>query len=344
MSAMNDEWLRGRSERLTGRIQVRTEKDWVVAAVQSREVFESGLRAIGLPETEVARAVFLRDETHSRVRAIDAEIVRYRQPGVYYAFDPVPADLYVQRNSAWQRLADWFKGREVRVLETTSTEVRVPLFVLSSADVEGCTAAFNLEEMQGRNLSWNMTIYGNGVGGAREFAVSAVAGFTAAAGQIKVVFVPVLLALQRVVVLEAGRQIGSGVQIDGSSVHTNSSPGLLVLPPGTGPPAGLLVRRFPLAGDTTGALATYQWVYKRTSRLHTQIGLDVFGGKLSMNVGTELTTQVTLTYGLRGGYDYVLLGVAQGDGLLWALPALPMGGDNESVNVDGANQPKLLAE
>ncbi len=319
---MSEGWISGQSEPLTGRIEVGDEKDRVATAVQSRQAFESGLRSIGLPEDEVMRAVAVRDDTHTQLRAINAEIMRFNRPGVRYASDPVPPELYIRRKSTWQRMADWFDGKEVRVLETTDTEVRVPLFTLSCADADGCTAAFNWEAMKGHTLTWSMTVYGSGIGGSRELSVSAFAGFTAAAGQTKVVFVPLTVTLQRVVVLQADRQIGAGIQVDSSSVHTSSSPGLLLLPRDTRPPAGPPVQRFPLASDTTGALATYEWTYKRTSEMHAKLGLEAFSSKISLRVGTKLTTQITLRYELRGGHDYILLSAAEGDGLLWA-PLVP---------------------
>lgn len=316
-------WLSGRSEPLTGKIWIGDEEDRVVTAVQSRRAFESGLRSIGLAEGEVARAVTLRNETDTQLRAINAEIMRFREPDVYYAFDPVPPQLYIQRNSVWQRLADWFGGKEVRVLEATNTEARVPLFILSCADADGCTAAFNRAQMKGDTLTWSMIVFGSGIGGSRELSASASAQFTAAAGQTKVIFVPLTVSLQRVVVLEAGRQIGAGVQVDASSIRASSVPGLLLLPAGTSPPAGPPIQRFPLAGDTTGALAAYEWTYERKSEMHAELGLEAFNSKFSLNVGTELTTQVALKYELRGGYDYLMFRAAEGDGLLWGPPVSP---------------------
>lgn len=317
------EWLSGRSERLTGKIRMGDEKDPVVTAVQSHYAFESGLRSIGLAEAEVAHAVTLRDEIDTQLRAINAEIMRYHQPGVYYAFDPVPPQLYVRRKSVWQRLADWFGGKEVRVLESIDTEVRVPLFILSCADVDGCTAAFDRQQMKGHALTWSMTVYGSGIGGSRELSASASARFSAAAGQTKAIFVPLTVTLQRVAVLEANRQIGAGVQVDASSIRANSAPGLLLLPSGTKPPAGPSIQRFPLAGDTTGALAAYEWTYERKSEMHVELGLEAFNSKISLNVGTSFTTQAALKYELRGGYDYVLFSAAEGDGLLWGPPVPP---------------------
>ena len=322
---MDDDWLSGIVEPLEGKVAIGGQKDWVDAALQSRAAFGSGLRSIGLPEDEVERAVSLRDDTEAQLRAIELDIESYRPPGVLFAVDPVPPELYARQRSVWRRLADYFSDREVRVLDTAVTEVRVPLFVLAGADVAGCTATFDQQEMRSRPLTWTMTVFGNGLGGSRELKASAEASFTAEAGEVKVVFQPLKLMLQRVAVLLDGRQVGGGVQVDSASIRTDSSPGLLLLSAQARPPAGPSVQRFPLAGDTTGALATYKWIYARTSKRNLSLGVDAFHTKLSLTVGTELTTQVTLQYELRGGHDYVLVRAAQGDGLLWAPTELPVG-------------------
>src|ERR1035437_2260236 len=101
--------------------------------------------------------------------------------------------------------------------------------------------------MKSRPLTWGMTVFGNGLGGSCELKASAEASFTAAAGQTKVVFQPLKLMLQRVVVLLDGRQVGGGVQADIGSVRTDSSPGLRLLSAEARPPAGPSVKRFPLA-------------------------------------------------------------------------------------------------
>jgi hypothetical protein len=320
---MDDDWLSGIVEPLDGKVAIGPQQDWVNAALQSRAGFGSGLRSIGLPEDEVKRAVSLRDDTEAQLRAIELEIESYRPPGRSFVADPVPPELYAQRRSVRRRLADYFNDREIQVLDTAVREVRVPLFVLAGADVPGCTATFAQQEMHSRHLTWSMTVFGNGLGGCRELKASAEASFTAEAGQAKVVFQPLKLILQRVAGLQGARQVSGGVRVDSGSIRTDSSPGLLLLSAEARPPAGPLVRRFPLAGDTTGAVATYAWVYARTSKKNLTLGVDAFHTNVSLIVGTELTTQVTLEYGLRGGHDYVLLSAAEGDGLLWAPVGAP---------------------
>jgi hypothetical protein len=163
-----------------------------------------------------------------------------------------------------------------------------------------------------------MTVFGSGLGGSQELKASAAASFTAAAGEAKAVFQPLKLTLQRVAVLLEGRQVAGGVQVDSAGIRTDASPGLLLLSSQARPPVGRTVQRFPLVGETTGALAAYTWVYARSSKKNLSVGLDAFHTKLSLSVGTELTTQVTLQYEPRGGHDYTLPRVAEGDGLLWA--------------------------
>lgn len=322
---MDDDWLSGAVEPLPGNVAIGGQKDWVDAALQSHAAFGSGLRSIGLPEEEVERAVSLRDDTEAQLHAIELEIEIYHPLGVSFAVDPVPPELYAKRRSVRQRLADYFSDREVRVQDTAVIEVRVPLFVLACADVAGCTATFDRQEMKSRPLTWGLTVFGNGLGGSRELKASAEASFTAAAGQIKVVFQPLKLMLQRVVVLLDGRQVGGGVQVDTGSVRTDSSPGLRLLSAEARPPAGPPVWRYPLADDTTGALATYKRTYERTSKRNLSLGVDAFHTKVSLTVGAELTTQVELQYELRGGHDYTLLRAAEGDGLLWAPAERPAG-------------------
>jgi hypothetical protein len=322
---MEDHWLSGTVEPLQGNVAVGRQKDWVDTALQFRDAFASGLRPLGLPEAEFERTVSLRDDTAAQLQAIDLDIERYQQPGVRFADDPVPPELYARQRSVLRRLSDYFNDREIQVLETAETEVRVPLFILAGAEVEGCTAAFDQEEMRARPLTWSMTVFGTGLGGSRELRTSAVATFTAAAGETKVVFQPLKLRLERVAVLQNGRRIGGGIRANSAEATTDASPGLLLLSSKTRPPGGPLLRRFPLAGDTTGALATYKWMYARTSKKTLSIGADAFRTSLSLTVGTELTTEVALEYGLRGGHDYALHGIAEGDGLLWAPAGTAVG-------------------
>jgi hypothetical protein len=97
------------------------------------------------------------------------------------------------------------------VLETALAELRVPLFVLGSADAEGCTASFNLEKKYSNGAHWSVKIVGNGFTSSAYLETTTHVTFTANSGECKVVFLPVAVAMQRVDVLRGGRRIGSSL-------------------------------------------------------------------------------------------------------------------------------------
>jgi hypothetical protein len=49
-----------------------------------------------LPDDEVERTVSLRDDTEAQLRAIELDMESYRPPGVLFAEDPVPTELYAR--------------------------------------------------------------------------------------------------------------------------------------------------------------------------------------------------------------------------------------------------------
>jgi hypothetical protein len=78
------------------------------------------------------------------------------------------------------------------------------------------------------------------------------------------------------------------------------------------------VQTYPLAGDPTGALATYTYGYEQEKPSSLRIPLGVPGVKLSLTAKSSITSSVTVTYQLRSGRDYKLYRAEDGDGLVWA--------------------------
>jgi len=215
------------------------------------------------------------------------------------------------------RVFSMFERQRIRVLETIETPVRIPLFLLGCADVEGCTATFGRETSEVLALKWDMTIYGSGHSRSRELAVSVATKFSATAGQVKMVFLDLTLPVERIEIRKARRTIGIGVQINGAGVKPAASPGLYVLSAVSPPPTGAEITHFPLSGDTTGALTTYQWIYSRSNRSTATVGINAFNMKLNFSYESMLAEQTSLTFELRGGHDYTMLAAAEGDGVLW---------------------------
>jgi hypothetical protein len=134
---------------------------------------------------------------------------------------------------------------------------RIPLFLLAAAPVEGCTASFGTKSYFDRNPVWLINIFGTGLGGSAAFRVAASTTFTAASSEHKLVFLPASGAVEKVTWLRRGRPIGRGHRIDAATLHPAGAPGLLLLPKEIQLPAGDIAQTFPLADDTTQAIATY---------------------------------------------------------------------------------------
>jgi hypothetical protein len=135
------------------------------------------------------------------------------------------------------------------------------------------------------------------------------------------IFLDLTLPVEHIEISKEGQRIGTGFRIDGANVKPAASPGLYLLSAASLPPTGAEVTQFPLVGDTSGALATYQWTYKRSAKMMATLGVKAFNSSLTLSYGSVLTDQISLTYELRGGHDYRLLAAADGDGLLWAPTA-----------------------
>jgi hypothetical protein len=164
--------MAGTEEPLEGSTGLGPILEWDIIALRTDGAL-AGLRSAGLPDDEIAEAWAIQEE----INMIAREAAGYRIPGVSYLSDPVPLEVREREISAWSRLKDWASGRQVRVLETADIPVRIPLFLLGCADVEGCTAAFSHETTEVRTLGWEMTIYGSGLSGSRELTTSVSAKF-----------------------------------------------------------------------------------------------------------------------------------------------------------------------
>jgi hypothetical protein len=236
---------------------------------------------------------------------------RYKEP------PPPVAEFYNARVVAADRLRNFLSGRRFRVDDTTTVPIQIPLFVLSAAAVEGCSASFARQQSTVVQMSWDVKIFGTGLTPSGSLQVLTEAVFSAKSGEAKVVFVPGSLRVEKVTALKRGRVIGHGYRIDGSKMKPDSEPGLFVLDPSTLLPAADVVKTYPLAGDTTGALATYKYSDKLSGGIGLQLGITAFGADIKLKGEIKRSASVELTYQLKGGHDYELRRFAEGDGLVW---------------------------
>jgi hypothetical protein len=83
------------------------------------------------------------------------------------------------------------------------------------------------------------------------------------------------------------------------------------------PPAGPLTQKYSLVNDSTGALATYEHMLSWLDTRKLNLGVRAFGSDLGVHAKVERKTSITLTYELRGGFDYELHSLQEGEGRVW---------------------------
>jgi hypothetical protein len=292
------EWIRGEEEPVEGSSTVAW-RTWEDTALDSPDDFSTALAETGFTPTEIADAMATRDAAQEEVRAAVAESAEDARRG------------------ALQRLRDWLAGRKVVVEERELVNLKLPLFLLAAPSAAGSTAQFTTSVERGSGLGWSISLSGTGLSGEAKVDASLSAGFEAAAGEAKLVFLPVIATAEKLRVTEAGRQ---SVRIDLSEMRRDEgvAPGVVLLAPDARPPIGAVEQTYPLAGDTSGAPATYKFAYKQTKSHGLKVGIKAFGADLSLESSSTLETSVSLSFGLPGGRDYELHRLAEGDGVLWA--------------------------
>ncbi len=206
------DWLYGEAEPLEGRVRVSA-RSWADSALADRDVVEPSLRD-ELRETDVLRGARATRRRGAPAQSWDGQIDDFRAPKTGdmrgWVTPPELEEMIVKRDSAVDRLRDWLAGRAFIVEAREDRELRIPVFVLAAADVPGCTATVSMKRERGVDLEWGVTIIGTGLGGGANVTVSSSATFSAASGEVKAVFVPAVVPVERVTVLKDGRRIGEG--------------------------------------------------------------------------------------------------------------------------------------
>jgi hypothetical protein len=313
-------WVRGTEEPIQGRATANVRR-WEERALANPGDFAADIRKLGLPDKEVESALDLATSAKTEV-----EGVRFGLG--FHSEEPSPEEkaetlrIYNStRISAIDRLANWWRRRAIRVDDRTMVKLDLPLFVFSAASVPGCVTSFTMQRDKAQDLGWSVAIFGTGLSADATVSVSASATFRAAAGQAKLVFLPVTVAVERVTVLDHGKPISQAHRIDVSSLGQQvSDPGLLLLSADARPALGMRARRYELAGDQTGGISSFEYLYRTSVKLAPAASINVYGLNLGLHYETRLEQDVMLAYDLSGGYDYELRETIYGDGVLWSTP------------------------
>ena len=316
-------WVRGTEEMIEGSATADSVR-WEDVALDNPQRFAAEMAVLGLQDEHIQSALNLVTSAQAEIRrtvwGVDAdELIDPQAPPTSEQAAEEHRVYSSARASAVSKMADWMRQRSIRIEESTTTQLRFPLFVISAASVPGCATSFAIEDTKDQDIGWSVTILGTGLGADSTVHASTSATFRAAAGEAKVVFLPVTIVVERVSIMNRGKPVSQGHRIDVSGLSKQKgNPGLLLLAADARPLFGRQEDRFELAGDTTGEIASFVVNYGRTRKLPVRIGVRAYGVDLGLSFQTAIERRVTMAYDLAGGYDYELYRTAEGDGVLWA--------------------------
>ncbi len=314
---MNMGPFRGKDQQVDGSASI-TAYSWEELAVSDREAFLYAIENLGLRQDDLSHLLTLRDDVAREVMELDSDYRRFFA-SVVYALEPEVAHRFlVRKQSALRRLGSWLKGYSVHVDNCELVEYHIPLFVLSAPAVDGCRVTFTSEGLTKGEMGWNLILAGSGFTETSVIAVAVSANFGASSGEAKVVFLPVSVQVEQVAILDRNSHVlARGTRAFVAEGPQAPTPGLLLLDAGSEPDPGALVRTFPLAGDTSGEIATYEYSYTQSSPRSLAVSIHALGADVGLKGSQSLQQSLTLRYELRGGYDYHLHNAATEEGLVW---------------------------
>ncbi len=315
------EWVHGTEERLEGSADLAF-FDWEESALDRPKQFATDLRDLGLPNQIINNALEVSEDGSKQVSK-EVRAFWDRQPRRYLTAPPeLEAEALIvfnsARSNAVQRLRDWWSGRVTVVERREPIELRCPLFVLGAPSAEGCKAQWMGVVEKDLDTSWSVAFAGTGLGRDGTATVSMSSTFEALSGQTKLIFVPITVQLERISITGSAVPQVQRWRLDVAGVSDqHRSPGPLLLTLDAVPPRGPVVDTYPLAGDPTDAIATFERAYRQAKTTRLSVGLKAKGIDLSITASSTMTSTVALQYTLKSGRDYELCQSATGDGLLF---------------------------
>jgi hypothetical protein len=314
------DWVRGTRVPFAGSATVDV-RPWEDAALDSPERFSMDLAEMGLPQPEIEEGLELRTVASKEVEAAIADFWKHH-PRQYWQTPPeVQREVQLiydsARGRARERVHDWLARRVITVETRLPVKLHLPLFLLSAPSAIGCTAEFTTSTNQSNTLGWSVKIGGMGVGSEADVTITTSASFEASTGQKKLIFLPVNVVVETIVVARGGSKIRSH-RIDLAGLRDQrNAPGAMLLDAEAKPALGDRVQTYPLANDSSDSTATYVYRYVQGPASNIKIGIPIQGIDVGLTSSTKMESAVEITFKLRSGIDYQLFRTAQGDGVLW---------------------------
>jgi hypothetical protein len=294
---------------------------WDSAWTESN-AFLKGLSNQGVPRSEVgaSRRIISAGKKEFETAIADfwaSQPYKYLQSpdDIQYEADQL---LESSKRSVLARLRNWWSGRGVVVEVRQLIDVRIPLFVLAAPTSPGSSAEYESTTENEGQLAWSVKLLGTGIAKSATVTSSVSSTLGADSGQTCLIFLPVLVAAEKVRIVDgSGQPLGHGTRLDLSpSIERTPVPSGFLLAPHAVPPPGPFLESYPLDGYA-GPPATYKYIYSQEESLSFDVGLGAFDVGLRLTGASTMTGSVAITFKLSGGTNYRLHRTANADGVVW---------------------------
>ena len=307
---------------VVGETRLLGSEDWAETALYGdRAAFEDALHRMGLTDEVVAEALVVRDDAYASATA-PINLGNARFYGIDGPFNATQERRERNRRWARQSLLDWLSGREWVTEESTMQTVDIPIFVLDSPAVDGCSTTLTRSRVSEEGACWTLGLAGSGFSRSSTIATTVTSTVSSRGGHAKLIFQPLVVEVALVSLREKGQVRSRGLQV----VPITSSKDL--------PPPGAMdfsrpmdVRSaspvdFRLSGDTSEDMSEYSFEYESSSGLTTKVGVTAFGATADLAVSRRLQRSLALTAELVAGRDYAMRQLADIDGIRWEASPL----------------------
>jgi hypothetical protein len=280
---------------VSGKIILAGKKEWIDIVRSSKIAFQRSLEATGFDS-----------ETISENLALYGETIRKGED-----------------------LKDWlmrFIGRYYVTLGTEIRFIKIPLFKLhlpekvNGVKVKGSKVTFKEETFTERNSNWSLRVFGTGMGATQNVKIVCSSEITAEKGKCKIVFVTIPIRVSKIALIKNNQPINYFIkaEVARSATFHNGAKSCnkkdcekdtkLI-----GPPSDV----YQLSEDTKGSISTYEkkWTYGTGRKVN--IGIIAFKMKASMEIQINRKHELTLTFDLPDGHDYILLPLKNKGGIKW---------------------------
>lgn len=222
-----------------------------------------------------------------------------------------------------RRIRDWLAGRDYRIEDSIVRQMKIRLFWLNCPDAAGSKVLYKDEVSSEVKGSFEVKVFGTGMGANHSVKISYASEFEAANGACKAIFVHYPLLISLVKVYKNGRLVGKGLRSEvpesgqrefklGIGSETKEDSELARAK------ADIKEENIPLADDRTDSVQTYSRTEEFLSGMETTTGLKAFNIEMTNEVEFKRSNKVTLTFKLPARRNYLLRRDQYGRGIWWA--------------------------